>query len=84
MRDLLPEQDPVLAKQQANVRIRLGKRTFSDLKVDMTANELRDRIEVSLEQSRKRLAGLAKITEGIRTNVEKSRANQASLEELKA
>jgi hypothetical protein len=49
----------------------------------MTANELKERIEVSFEQNKKRFAVLAKITEGIRTNIEKSRANQESLEDLK-
>jgi len=50
----------------------------------MTANELKERIELSLEQNKKRFAVLSKITEGIRYNVEKSRANQESLEDLKA
>ncbi len=50
----------------------------------MTANELKERIELSLEQNKKRFAVLSKITEGIRNNVEKSRANQESLEDLKA
>jgi hypothetical protein len=65
----------VLAKQQANIKSRLGKRTYAQLTAEMTANELKERIELSLEQNKKRFAVLSKITEGIRNNVEKSRAN---------
>lgn len=64
------------------LKSKLGKRTYADLTLDMSAAEMRDRVTQTIDRNRNRFKALVKITDSIRANIEKQRGDREVISQL--
>lgn len=64
------------------LKSKLGKRTYADLTLNMTAAEMRDRVTQTIDRNRNRYKALVKITDSIRANIEKQRGDREVISQL--